>query len=64
MDLENSFEFRKLGQKHVGWNRISVIMSSHKESAGLSRVSKFYNSLSFGAKQNALQQILFALWFF
>ena len=28
------------------------------------RVSKFYNSLSFGAKQNALRQIFFALWFF
>ena len=27
----------------------------------IDRVSKFDNSLSFGAKQNALQQILFAL---
>ena len=30
----------------------------------IDRVSKFYNSLSFGAKQNALRQIFFALWFF
>ena len=30
----------------------------------IDRVSKFDNSLSFGAKQNALQQIFFALWFF
>ena len=27
-------------------------------------VSKFDNSVSFGTKQNALQQIFFALWFF
>ena len=30
----------------------------------IDRVSKFDNSLSFGAKQNALRQIFFALWFF
>ena len=30
----------------------------------IDRVSKFNNSLSFGAKQNALRQIFFALWFF
>ena len=30
----------------------------------IDRVSKFDNSLSFGAKQNALGQIFFALWFF
>ena len=30
----------------------------------IDRVSKFDNSLSFDAKQNALQQIFFALWFF
>ena len=30
----------------------------------IDRVNKFDNSLSFGAKQNALQQIFFALWFF
>ena len=30
----------------------------------IDRVSKFNNSLSFGAKQIALQQIFFALWFF
>ena len=30
----------------------------------IDRVSKFDNSLSFGAKQNALRQTFFALWFF
>ena len=30
----------------------------------IDRVSKFDNFLSFGAKQNALRQIFFALWFF
>ena len=30
----------------------------------IDRVSKFDNSLSFGTKQSALQQIFFALWFF
>ena len=30
----------------------------------IDRVSKFDNSLSFGAKQNALRQIFFALWIF
>ena len=30
----------------------------------IDRVSKFDNSLSFGAIQNALPQIFFALWFF
>ena len=30
----------------------------------IDRVSKFDNSLSFGAKQNALRQISFELWFF
>ena len=30
----------------------------------IDRVSKFDNSLSFGAKQNVLGQIFFELWFF
>ena len=30
----------------------------------IDRVSEFDNSLSFGAKQNALQQIIYALWIF
>ena len=30
----------------------------------IDRVSKFDNSLSFGAKQNSLRQIFFELWFF
>ena len=41
-------------------NLIWLIEASNE----IDRVSKFDNSLSFGAKQNALQQIFFELWIF
>ena len=49
-----SFSYAKVGNP-IGLN---------EPSNEIDRVSKFDNSLSFGAKQNALRQIFFALWFF
>jgi len=49
-----SFSYGKVGDLH------RPIEASNE----IDRVSKFDNSLSFGAKQNALRQIFFALWFF
>ena len=56
------------------YSRETWFSFSYEEVAGLfrlieasneiDRVSKFDNSLSFGAKQNALRQIFFALQFF
>ena len=46
-----SFSYEEVGDLH----RANVASNE------IDRVSKFDNSLSFGAKQNALQQILFAL---
>ena len=49
-----SFSYGKVGDLHQAYGPSNEI----------DRVSKFDNSLSFGAKQNALRQIFFALWFF
>ena len=49
-----SFSYGKVGHLH----------RPNEASNEIDRVSKFDNSLSFGAKQNALRQIFFALWFF
>ena len=49
-----SFSYEEVGNLH----------RANGPSNEIDRVSKFNNSLSFGAKQNALQQIFFALWFF
>ena len=40
---------------------VSELIRAIEASNEIIRVSKFDNSLSFGAKQNALRQILFAL---
>ena len=49
-----SFSYEKVGHLH------RPIGASDE----IDRVSKFDNSLSYGAKQNALRQIFFALWIF
>ena len=49
-----SFSYAKVG------NLLGAIGASDE----INRVSKFDNSLSFGAKQNSVRQIFFALWFF
>ena len=49
-----SFSYEKVGHLH----------RANGPSNKIDRVSRFNNSLSFGAKQNALRQIFFALWFF
>ena len=46
------------------YEKVEGLRRANGASNEIDRVSKFDNSLSFGAKQNALQQILFALWFF
>ena len=43
---------------------VECLDRANEPSKKIERVSKLDNSLSFGAKQNALQQIFFALWFF
>ena len=40
---------------------VPALLGANGPSNEIDRVSKFDNSLSFGAKQNALRQILFAL---
>ena len=42
-------------------NRVEHLHRPNEASDEIDRVSKFDNSLSFGAKQNALRQIFFAL---
>ena len=46
------------------YSRETGFSFSYEKVEHLDKVSKFDNSLSFGAKQNALQQIFFALWIF
>ena len=53
---ETWFSFSYLEVLNLHW----LIGASYE----IDRVTKFDNSLSFGAKQNALQQILFELWIF
>ena len=53
---ETGFSFSDEKVEELHWANVA--------SNEIDRVSKFNNSLSFGAKQNALQQIFFALWFF
>ena len=43
------------------YGKVVGLLGANEPSNEIDRVSKFDNSLSFGAKQNALQQILFAL---
>ena len=43
------------------YEEVEGLLRAIEASNEIDRVSKFDNSLSFGAKQNALQQILFAL---
>ena len=49
------FRYVKIKEMRKGWIELSN---------EIDKVSNFDNSLSFGAKQNALQQIFFALQFF
>ena len=46
------------------YEEVEALLGLIGASNEIDRVSKFDNSLSFGAKQNALRQIFFALWFF
>ena len=46
------------------YTEVGHLHRPNEPSNEIDRVSKFDNSLSFGAKQNALRQIFFALWFF
>ena len=48
----------------VSYEEISELIRPNVASDKINRISKFDNSFSFGAKQNALQQIFFALFFF
>ena len=43
------------------YEKVASLDRPNEASNEIERVSKFYNSLSFGAKQNALRQIFFAL---
>ena len=43
------------------YEKVSELLRAIEASDEIDRVSKFDNSLSFGAKQNALRQIFFAL---
>ena len=49
------FRYVKIKEMRKGWIELSN---------EIDKVSNFDNSLSFGAKQNALQQIFFKLWLF
>ena len=48
----------------LDYAEVECLNPGNEPSNEIDRVSKFDNSLSLGAKQNALRQIFFALWFF
>ena len=65
--LKSVFDFltylRKTGFS-FSYEKVEGLLRAIGSSNKIDRVSKFDNSLSFGAKQNALQQIFLPLWFF
>ena len=46
------------------YEKVGNVIRLNEPSNEINRESKLDSSLSFGAKQNALQQTFFALWFF
>ena len=61
------FDFLTYSKKtgfSFSYEEVEKLHRPNEPSNEIDRVSKFDNSLSFDAKQNAFPQIFFALWFF
>jgi len=61
------FDFLTYSRKtgfSFSYEKVGNLLRANEPSNEIDRVSKFDNFLSFGAKQNALWQMFFALWFF
>ena len=62
--VEVSFRLFDIFERNMfffSYGKVSELIGLIALSDEIDRISKFDNSLSFGAKQNALQQIFFAL---
>ena len=55
------FDIFERNRVFISYGKVVGLIRLIKASDKISRVNKFNNSLSFGAKQNALRQIFFAL---
>ena len=62
--LKSVFDFLTYSREtgfSFSYAEVGALLGANEPSNEIDRVSKFDNSLSFGAKQNALRQIFFAL---